>query len=137
MRIRMVYNKIIPLGDNQSMSVWPWIFVKKAVKDYVITHELIHCQQQKEVMAVTALLCIALVILGVSAWILLAIPFSFYALYVVEYLVRLCIYRNHYEAYRNISTEQEAYLNQFEAGYPMTRRDFAWFRFLTRKTFKK
>jgi hypothetical protein len=136
MRIRIVYNKVLPLGDNQSMSVWPWIFVKKAVKDYVITHELIHCQQQKEVMAVTALVCCSLGILGVTPLVLLAIPFSFYALYGLEYLIRLSIYRNHKEAYRNISTEQEAYLHQFEAGYPMTRRDFAWQRFIFKKTYK-
>lgn len=137
MRIRIVYNKILPLGDNQSMSVWPWIFVKKAVKDYVITHELIHCQQQKEVMAVTALVCLALVILGATPWILCAVPFSFYILYLLEYIIRLCIYCNHREAYRNISTEQEAYLNQMTAGYPMTRRDFAWVRFIFKKTYNR
>lgn len=137
MRIRIVYNKILPLGDNQSMSVWPWIFVKKAVKDYVITHELIHCHQQKETMAVAALVCCTLVVLGVSALVLLAVPFLFYALYAVEYLVRLCIYRNHLEAYRNISSEQEAYMHQFDSGYPSARRDFNWLRYLTCKTFNK
>lgn len=136
MRIRIVYNKIIPLGDNQSMSVWPWIFVKNAVKDYVITHELIHCQQQKEVMVASALICLALVILGATPFVFLAIPFPFYILYLLEYVIRLCIYRNHREAYRNISTEQEAYLHQFEAGYPMTRGDFAWLRFIFKKTYK-
>lgn len=136
MRIRIVHNRIFPFGDNRAMTVWPCIFTRVALKDYEVNHELTHCQQQKEVMAVTALVCCSLGILGVTPWVLLAIPFSFYALYGLEYLIRLAIYRNHKEAYRNISTEQEAYLHQFEAGYPMTRRDFAWLRFIFKKTYK-
>ena len=137
MRIRIVYNRIFPFGDNRAMTVWPCIFTRVALKDYEVNHELTHCQQQKEVMVASAIICLALVILGATPFVLLTIPFPFYILYLLEYVIRLCIYRNHREAYRNISTEQEAYLNQMTAGYPMTRNDFAWVRFIFRKTYNR
>ena len=77
-------------------------------------HELIHTEQQLE---------------------MLILPFFLW--YGVEWLIRLILYRNFYEAYRNISFEQEAYLNQNQMWYPEERSHFTWIKYLTRKTFRK
>lgn len=111
--MKIVYNKIIPFKGYKAMALWPFIFVREEYyrKPIGIQHEEIHLSQQKE---------------------MLLIPF--FAWYVVEYLVRLILYRNHKEAYRNISFEQEAYMNQFCTKYK--RKPFAWLKYITKKTFR-
>lgn len=74
---------------------------------FIINHERIHTAQQRE---------------------LLFVPF--YLLYIIEWLVRLLIYRNSDSAYRNISFEREAYTHGNDLTYLSSRRRFAWLRFL-------
>ena len=70
-------------------------------------HEMIHSRQQAELL-----------------WL------GFYLWYVVEWIVRLAIYRNGFKAYRSISFEREAYAKQGEIGYLKKRKLFAWREFL-------
>lgn len=74
---------------------------------YVINHERIHTAQQRE---------------------LLFVPF--YILYIIEWLIRLLIYRNHDAAYRNISFEREAYTHGHDLDYLSNRRHFSWIRYI-------
>jgi hypothetical protein len=66
------------------MTVWPFIFVRKSAwySNDIDRHERIHGRQQLEMLLLL-----------------------FYLWYGVEYLVRLCITRNHDRAYRSISFE--------------------------------
>ena len=114
MKIRVIKNKIIPLKGFAAITIWPFIFTKIDMRTTDINHETIHCEQQLE---------------------MLILPFFLW--YVVEWLIRLLLYRNFYEAYRNISFEQEAYLNQHNTWYVTERSHFAWVKYLTRKTFRK
>lgn len=114
MKIRIVKNNIIPPKGFCAITIWPWIFCRRTLKDIDVNHELTHCEQQEE---------------------MLILPFFLW--YGVEWLIRLILYRNFYEAYRNISFEQEAYLNQHQAWYASERSHFAWIKYLTRKTFRK
>ncbi|MDE7161018.1 MAG: hypothetical protein K2O24_09315 [Muribaculaceae bacterium] len=75
----------------------------------VINHERIHNAQQRELL-----------------WI------PFYILYVIEWLWRLLLYRNHRMAYRNISFEREAYSYGHDFAYLSRRRPYAWLRRLRR-----
>lgn len=80
---------------------------KSWIDRYVVNHELIHTRQMRE---------------------LLYVPF--YLLYVLEWLVKLAIYRNREQAYVNISFEREAYAYGHDLDYLPRRRRYAWLRFL-------
>ena len=114
MKVKVIMNNIIPPKSFMACTIWPWIFCRRTLKDMDVNHETIHCEQQEE---------------------MLILPFFLW--YGVEWLIRLIIYRNTFEAYRNISFEQEAYLNQHHAWYTSERRHYAWIKYLTRKTFRK
>ena len=70
-------------------------------------HERIHTYQQREMAFVI-----------------------FYVVYVLEWLVKLVIYRNGIKAYRNLSFEREAYENETDLDYRSHRRFWAWTRFI-------
>jgi hypothetical protein len=97
------------LGNIAGITLYPFIFIKhKAYKKdkYLMNHEEIHLQQQKE---------------------LLVLPF--YVLYVGNYVYNLFKYKNHHEAYLNISFEREAYKNEHNLDYLAQRKCFAFWKY--------
>lgn len=93
------------------MALFPFILLReeKLKKDAVLlNHERIHLRQQAE---------------------LLIIPF--YIWYITEYLIRLYIYRDKKQAYKNISFEREAYSNDKNLGYLKQRPVWNFMKFLT------
>jgi hypothetical protein len=93
-----------------AVTIYPFIFVRhdKCKSDYVlINHEKIHIQQQKELL-----------------WI------GFFILYLLEYFAKLLYYRNSFMAYKSISFEREAYVNENDLDYLLNRRWFSSFKFL-------
>lgn len=112
--VKVIINNIIPFKGFAAITILPFIFCRRALHDMELNHEIIHCEQQCE---------------------MLILPF--FVWYGVEWMIRLIFYRNFYEAYRNISFEQEAYLNQHSAWYSTDRRHFSWVKYLNRKTFRK
>lgn len=101
----VVKNKLIPFGRFDAMAVWPFIFVKEEVSDKVINHERIHGRQQVEMLFAL-----------------------FYLWYGIEWLLRSVFSTG--IAYRNISLEREAYLNQRNAEYLKHRKFWAWTKYL-------
>ncbi|PRY31094.1 hypothetical protein CLV58_12357 [Spirosoma oryzae] len=88
------------------MALFPFILVRQPNPGPIlVNHERIHLRQQAE--------------LGVL---------PFYLWYLTEYLIRRIQYRDHYEAYRNISFEREAFANETNLTYLRTRR---WWTFLS------
>ena len=73
----------------------------------VINHERIHTAQMRE---------------------LLFIPF--YVIYVLEWLVRLVLYRDSHKAYLNISFEREAYRHGHDMKYLTRRRHYAFLHYM-------
>lgn len=95
------------------MALWPFILVKsKALKTNAvfINHEHIHLKQQLE---------------------LLILPF--YLWYGVEFLLRLCHYKDRHMAYRNISFEREAYSNEANLHYIKSRKYWAFTGYLKKE----
>ena len=88
-----------------------WTRDKSWIDKYVVNHEIIHTQQQKE---------------------LLFIPF--YILYILEWLFRLIQYRNQNKAYRNISFEREAYKHGDDLTYLSKRKPYSWINFINIKS---
>jgi len=57
---------------------------------------------------------------------LLYIPF--YIIYLIEWFIKLFIYKSSHKAYRNISFEKEAYKHEDTPNYLETRKHFAQWR---------
>lgn len=127
----VIRNNLIPFPGYKAVTIWPFIFVRRSAwysndKD---RHERIHGCQQLEMLLVGMMLAAALAAVGCGWWSLLALPL-FYLWYGMEYLVRLCITRDHDRAYRSISFEQEAYDHERDQDYLQHRRWYAWLRYL-------
>ena len=99
--------RVSRLGPD-GMALFPFILVRQPNPGPIlVNHERIHLRQQAE--------------LGVL---------PFYVWYLTEYLIRRIQYRDHYEAYRNISFEREAFANETNLTYLRTRRWWAFWRYL-------
>ena len=93
---------LVPNG-YLGLTIFPFVFLKnKKLKEdaKLINHESIHLKQQLE-----------LLILPLYVW------------YIIEFLLRLCYYKNWHLAYKNISFEREAYANESNSKY-MYQRGF-------------
>lgn len=105
-------NFFVPKG-YRAITLYPFIFVGNHSDKYnktLINHEMIHIRQQRE---------------------LLVLPF--YLWYIFDYVRKLFIYGSRRKAYRNILFEREAYINESEPSYLMTRKRFAFWKFRKRK----
>lgn len=101
--------KCFLIPKNICVNLFGTYWVKDAswIDEYVINHERIHTEQQKE---------------------LLFIPF--YILYLLEWIFRLIQYRNWDKAYMNISFEREAYSNGHNLKYLQGRKRYAWLKYI-------
>lgn len=95
----------------RAITLWPiGIFLKDGTLIFnstLMQHEKIHWAQQKE---------------------MLGIPF--YVWYGIEYLIRLALYLNHWDAYSGISFEREAYWHEDDHTYEGNRKRFHWLKYL-------
>ena len=92
------------------ITIWPFIFIrdKVLINDLVfMNHEKIHMRQQIE---------------------LLVLPF--YVVYIIEYVFRLCKYKNKHKAYRNISFEREAYQMEKQLDYLQDRKFWSFIKYV-------
>jgi len=109
--MKKIVNNIIPFKGFATITLWPFIFIRKDEEKYytdvVDRHEHIHGEQQKEMLLV-----------------------FFFLWYCIEWIVRLCIYRNRITAYKNVSFEREAYGNQYDSTYPDNREHYSWIEYL-------
>ncbi|WP_445734926.1 hypothetical protein [Mariniflexile sp.] len=100
---------LVPKG-YWGLTIFPFVFLKSKdlkLNRILINHEKIHLKQQME---------------------LLVIPF--YLIYGTEFLIRLFQYKNWHLAYRNISFEREAYLNEMHLGYLKQRTFWSFLKYL-------
>jgi hypothetical protein len=97
---------IVPFLNVRGMTLFPFILLKDkelATDKTIMNHEMIHLWQELE---------------------LLILPF--FIIYLLHYLLNLCIYRNHDKAYRNIIFEREAYRHECDLGYLKRRKFWGW-----------
>lgn len=140
--MKIIYNKIIPFKGYLAMCVFPFIFVRKDARNLTvndINHEKIHGMQQIETHIVALILAVLLAAVGLfSWWWVLVSPLVYFALYGLEYIVRwICYGFDTREAYRNISFEQEAYMNEKDLTYIKNRHLFASWKYLFKKTYHR
>ena len=99
--------KVKYLFGYKAMALWPFILVVGQASERTMNHERIHHKQQLEMGLI-----------------------FFYLWYGIEYLIRLIQYKKHDKAYRNISFECEAYLNDFNSSYLKVRKRYSWTKYL-------
>lgn len=101
--------------NYRGTTIYPFgIYVKRTdYKDWkkFINHELIHWQQQKEMLGL-----------------------FFYLWYFIEYIINIFIYKK--RAYVKLSHEQEAYDNDQDLNYLKKRKRFAWMKYIKYKPVK-
>ena len=107
MKVKIVRNNIIPLKGFCAMTMFPFIFTRRNLREKEMYHELIHCRQQVE---------------------MLILPFFIW--YVLEWLIRIIIYFDTKKAYKNISFEKEAYSNQEDKDYLKERNFYSWIKYI-------
>lgn len=138
--MKVVFNNLIPFPGFLAITIFPFVFVREKLRERFTevarNHENCHGYQQVEVMLATLIIVTIFVLFGASPWWFLVVPFSFYALYILEWCIRILVH-GYDEAYRNISAEQEAYMNETDLQYLKKRKPFAWVKFLFRKTYNK
>lgn len=138
-----VKNSLIPFKGFMAITIWPFIFVKKKEWNWYDAtarrHEGVHFYQQIETHIVALILAVLLAVVGLfSWWWVLVSPLVYFALYGLEYIARwICYGFDTREAYRNISFEQEAFVNENDLTYIKNRHLFASWAYLFRKTYHR
>jgi hypothetical protein len=92
------------------LTLFPFIFLKRKELKHnaeLINHERIHLKQQRELLII-----------------------FFYLFYISEWLIKLIKYKNAFLAYKNLSFEREAYLNENNLYYLEKRKIWAFLKFL-------
>lgn len=100
---------IIPKGFA-GLTLYPFIFLKREDlkgNPVLINHEKIHLKQQRELLII-----------------------FFYFFYLIEWFIRLLIYRQASLAYKNISFEREAYQNEYNLEYLQNRKFWAFLNYI-------
>lgn len=104
--MKIIYNNFIPFKGFAAINLFGVLFVREGVKitEEMINHEKIHTAQMKEMLYI-----------------------FFYLWYVIEWVIRLF---KKGDAYRNISFEKEAYINEDYLNYLKERQPYTWFWYL-------
>ncbi|TDB61879.1 hypothetical protein EZE20_18605 [Arundinibacter roseus] len=92
----------------EGIALFPFVLVKNRMPNRaLLNHECIHLRQQLEMGFIL-----------------------FYIWYSVEYFIRYLQIRNHYQAYRRISFEREAFAEETSYSYLRTRSFWAFLKYL-------
>ena len=104
--MKIIRTKYIPVRGFSAINLLGVLFVHPGVylSQELINHERIHTAQMLEMLVV-----------------------GFYVWYIAEWLIRLPMRGR---AYSNISFEREAYENMHDPNYLLSRRHFAWRKYL-------
>ena len=106
----LIVSKYLIPKRFKAIALFPFILIRDNFETnnlVLINHEKIHLRQQLE---------------------LLIIPF--YALYFIDFILKIILFKDKNKAYKNILFEREAYLNEENMDYLLTRPFWNWTRYL-------
>jgi len=109
--------KVLSFNFASAMALFPFILLQKASlreNHEMMNHERIHLRQQLELMIL-----------------------FFYLIYLTEYSFGRIKGQTHYQAYKNISFEKEAYENEHNLSYLKHRKFFSFYKYFLKQTKKK
>ena len=105
----LVFKYLVPKGYT-GITLFPFVFLKHKSLKYdakLMNHERIHLRQQLE---------------------LLVLPF--FVWYIIEFIIRFSQCRQWTVAYKSISFEREAYLNESDEEFLKSRRFWNFLKYL-------
>lgn len=102
--MKIIKNKTIPFGRYQAINLFGLLFTKVECTPVILNHEAIHTAQMRELAFI-----------------------GFYLWYVLEWLVKIAVYRDIHRAYLNVSFEREAYAHESDLSYLAHRPRWASF----------
>lgn len=105
----LISKHLVPKGFV-GLTLFPFIFLKRKDLKHnaeLINHEKIHLKQQKELLVI-----------------------FFYAFYGIEWFFKFLKYKNSFLAYKNLSFEREAYLNENNLYYLENRKFWTFLNYL-------
>lgn len=119
--MKIIFNKFIPFKGFFAINLFGAMFVRNEYKSWfekgaapykknfverTVIHESIHTEQQKELFYI-----------------------GFYLLYFIEWIIRL-LTPPWKTAYRDISFEKEAFMNESDKDYISKRKRFNWTKYI-------
>ena len=112
MRPIIIQNSKIPIClsifiNISAITLFPFIISRDKMSDVTIRHEMIHIEQQKELLVVL-----------------------FYILYIWYWFLGKAQGMNNDEAYMNIPFEKEAYKKMYDEDYLEQRKRHAWHQYI-------
>lgn len=123
-----------------TITLGPFVFSRKTADEMTQetrNHECTHARQWMEITVSAGILLLVMVLaFGISPWWILLSGIVYYVWYVLEWLVRVVIYRFRPEdksksAYKMICFEREANDNERDPNYLENCRYFSWIEYLT------
>ena len=106
--MKTIKNKLIPFPGFKAIMLFGVVFYRgKDLTQTQYNHEFYHMMQWRDVTAIVAVPLVFISAIFSWYW-LLAIPLVYYAIYIVEWLIRLMITKDATEAYKAISFERDA-----------------------------
>ena len=134
-----IKNNLIPFKGYKAINIFGIVFTKEKLTKEEKNHERIHSRQMFDIGLLTLTVLVVLDILfNFSNWLfLISIP-SFYIWYCIEYLIIRFFHKKQKDAYRDISFEEEAHLNDNNLSYIEEERiPFRWMNYIKIKSLKK
>ena len=131
----VIHNNIIPVSRFSGMNILGVLFVRKFKGERIhlsptfLRHEAIHTAQQYEIITASALVALVMCNLFASWWYLLGVVLLPFVLYIVAWLVALAL-PPYDRAYKDSPFEREAYANESNPEYLVTRPPFAWVKYI-------
>lgn len=108
--MKIIYSKYLPVKGFRAINLFGVIFARKEqpkLDERILNHEAIHTRQMLEL------------------WIV-----GFYLWYVFEWIIKWIIYGDRHAAYRSIGFEREAFQNDKNLCYLMSRKRFDFVSYL-------
>ena len=131
----IIHNNILPISRFTAMNILGVLFVRKfkgkahTLSPTFLRHEAIHTAQQYEIITASALVALVMCNLFASWWYLLGVVLLPFVLYIVAWLVALAL-PPYDRAYKDSPFEREAYANESNPEYFVTRPPFAWVKYI-------
>lgn len=131
----VINNKFIPFKGYETINLFGILFTKGYIDKFEYNHENIHTQQLIECFIAGAIIIFAIcAIFDYSLLWMLISPATFYILYCLEYVAIRLFHKKQSNAYKDVSFEEEAWLNQNNLDYVKSRIPFNWIRFVKPKS---
>lgn len=116
--MKVIYNRVIPFRGFKAINLFGILFVRlnrdgtrPVLTEAQLNHEKIHTEQMKEMLYV-----------------------FFYIWYFIEWLLKVLL-PPYDTAYKDVSLEMEAKLNQYDMKYIEKRKHYSWIKYI--RTVKK